>query len=372
MKNKSLKILTMVMAVIILGSTFPAYVAAAKEEVVNFEISKDPAENGRTLCALLEGNSKRKIVFPEKGKVHIDRVLWVGNNKTIEANDCTIIQDGDTKPIICNAFKKTNYKSLKNLKITGGTWKTKTHNENISFRFLHAYNIKIKDAVIPTHLNGHAIELIACKKVVFDGCTCKAIKKHGYDTSLEEAIQIDVATKRTAPSIYTEYGKKAVNGAACENITVKNCTVKSSRGVCANRNVDDAYKKIKMHKNIKIIDNTITGTTSEALVLHNTVGYTVTGNKIVTENKRYSTPYSNGFNVELFGKSSTTKKYKNTISKNKIYGGKCCIHIATNTSSKYGKTTVSKNKLYCRYGAKYTMSLSAGKFVVKGNKSYKW
>jgi hypothetical protein len=238
---------------------------------------------------------------------------------------------------------------------------------------LHAYNIKIKNAVVPTHLNAHAVELIACKKVVIDGCTMEAVNKHGSSTSLEEAIQIDVATKRTAPSIYQEYGKKACNGAACQNVTIKNSTVKGSRGICANRNVDDAGKNIKMHKNIKILNNTITGTTSEALVLHNTIGYTVTGNKIVTQNKRYSTPYSNGFNVEIFGKASGTTKLSNTISDNKIYGGKCCIHIATNTSSKYGTTTIKNNKLYCRYGKSYTLSLSGGtKFTTKNNKSYKW
>lgn len=366
--KKSLSVL-LIITILCCAVPFTLSANAAKTEVVNFEISKIPAENGRTLNSLLNDNKPRKIIFPEKGTVKIDRVLWVGNNKTIIANNCTIVQTTDKSPVMLCQVKRTNYKNLENLVVQGGTWKTKTGNENITFRFEHANNLKFKNCKIYTHYNAHGIELIACKNVIINSCQVLAVNKHASSTSLEEAIQLDVATTRTAPSV----GTKFANGAACQNIKINKCTVKGSRGICANRCVDDANKSIQMHTNIKVINSDITGTSSEALVLHNAVGYKVIGNKIVTENTRYSTPYSNGINVEIFGYSSISSKYSNTISSNKIYGAKNSIHIATNTSSKYGTTTVSGNKLYSKMGAGSTMVLSGGnKFINKNNSSYTW
>lgn len=374
MKNKLIKIISVALSCALMLTALPIVTASAasKTEVVYFEISDDAATNGRTLCELLKGNKARKIIFPEKGKIHIDRVLYVGNNKTIVANNCTVIQDGDKKPIMLCNIKKTNYKNIKNVTIDGGTWKTKSHNENITFRFEHGSNIKFRNCTIYTHYNAHAIELIACKKVKINGCTVEAVNKHKSSTSLEEAIQIDVATAKTAPTL-AKAGSKYVNGAACKNITIKNCTVKGSRGICANRCSDYDKKTIKMHKNIKIMNNTITGTTSEALVLHNTVGYTVSGNKIKTKNKRYSETYSNGLNIALFGKSSSTTKYKNTIENNKIYGGLYSLYVKTFSSSKFGTTTIKGNSFYCRKGTNNCYTLSgATKFAVTKNKKNKW
>lgn len=348
------------------------YSYAAEAETVSFTPSKDAAENGRTLTALLGDDSPRTIVFPENGTIKIDRVLWVGDNKTILANGCTIIQTKSRAPLVLNAVDRTNYKSTRNVRIVGGTWKTVGNNANVAFRFAHSSNLALEDCTIPTNYQAHGIELIACKNVTIKGCTVLA-SGNASDTSLEEAIQIDVATPATAPSC-ADAGTKYVNGQTCENITVKNCTVRGSRGICCNF-TDTSNKKYinKFHKNIKIIGNTITGTSSQALTLHNTVGFTVKNNRIITKSKRYSQSYSDGLSIAMFGSFADSAKYKNSIVNNTIKGGRCCISMNSATNSKFGETTVKSNKLYCKSGANNAMKLAkCTRLIRTKNETHQW
>lgn len=345
---------------------------AAEAETVTFTPSDDASQNGRELNLLLNDDVERTIIFPESGTIKVDRALWIGSNKTVIANDCVIVQTKDATGLFYHVVDKTNYKSICNVTIQGGTWKSAYNDANVNFRFAHGSDITIDGCTIPTNYQAHGIELIACKNVTIKNCTVLA-SGEASSTSLEEAIQIDIASPATAPSC-AEDGAKYVAGQTCENITVKNCTIRGSRGVCCNfTSTSDGKYLNKFHKNIKIIGNTITGTSSQALTLHNTVGFTVKNNTLITKDKRYEDHYSDGLTIEMFGNYSKSSSYKNVISGNTIKGGRYSIYMYSLSDSKYGTTTVKSNKLYCRQGAENAMRIEkCTKVVSSKNKSCTW
>ena len=340
-----------------------------------FKMQEDAHGNGNALWELLSNDNKKTIVLPKK-KIKIDRVLYVGNNTTLIATGATIFQTDWQKNLIIHDCDKTNYNSLKNVTIKGGKWQikdnAKARRSTSTFRFAHAQNINLIGCNIETNYISHAVELIACKNVTVDKCTLTAKGKSKSD-SLEEALQIDIATKATAPSC-AAYGSKYVKGQTCKNITVKNCKITGSRGVCANKTDTEGGKWLKNHhENIKITGNTLTGVSSEALALHNVAGATVKKNKITSKGSRLSTVYTIGLNLCSFGYNNVTSKYKNTISDNTIKGGLRGLYINTAYGNKFGKTTIKNNKLYAKSSASNAMVIYNCKSTVKkNNKTYKW
>lgn len=340
-----------------------------------FKMQEDAHANGNALWELLSSDKKKTIVLPKK-KIKIDRVLYVGNNTTLIATGATIFQTDWQKTLIIHDCDKTNYNSLKNVTIKGGTWQikdnAKARRSTSSFRFNHAQNINIIGCKIETNHISHAIELIACKNVTVDKCTLTAKGKTKSD-SLEEALQIDIATKATAPSC-AAYGNKYVKGQTCKNITVKNCKITGSRGICANKTDTEGGKWLKNHhENIKITGNTLTGVTSEALALHNVAGATVKNNTITSKGSRTGTVYTIGLNLCSFGYNNVTSKHKITIEGNTIKGGLRGLYINTASSNKFGKTTIKNNKLYAKSGTANAMVVSKCTSVTKkNNKLYKW
>ncbi len=321
---------------------------------------------------LLSGNKKRTIVLP-KTTIHLGSMIWMGSNKTIIAKGATIIQDS-LIPIAANASSKLNYNSMKNVTIEGGKWLikglTKSTHSTSNFRFAHAQNIKFKNVYIETNYFSHAVELIACKNVTFD--KCKLIAKGKKNTKgIDEVLQIDVASSKTAPS-EKSYGSKFVKGQVCKNITVKNCTVKGGRGICTNKTDSDGNKWISgHHTNIKILNNTIYGYTHEALCLHNAAGVTVKGNKI------YSKGSNNNYNIGCYllsaGKFKKLSKYKNVFANNTIKGGRNGLYISSDNGTKFGKITVKNNKLYAKAGKQAALAYNyCPKISISNNKLYKW
>ncbi|MBR1731665.1 MAG: glycosyl hydrolase 53 family protein [Ruminococcus sp.] len=338
-----------------------------------FKMQKNATWNGRAMFYLLSGNTKRKIVLPKK-TIKIDRVIHMGNNKTLIATGATIMQTDWKKTLVLNECKKTNYNSLKNVTIEGGTWKVKWNEKakrsTSTFRFAHAQKITLKNCTIDTNYISHAVELIACKNVTITGCKLMAKGKQKND-KYAKPLQIDIATKATAPAI-AAFGKKYVNGQICKNITVKNCTVKGSRGICTNKTDTENGKWLgKHHINVKIIGCTVTGMATEALCLHNVMGVTVKNNKVYSMGSNYS--YNNGCYFYSGGYNASTSKYKNEFSGNIIKGGVHALRISTAAGNKHGKTTIKNNKLYAKSGASAALSVSdCTKVVKKGNKLYKW
>lgn len=338
-------------------------------------MQSDDHANGAALDYLINNNEKKKITLP-KGTFETDRTLLPGNNTTLVATGTTVIQTNPQKNLIINEPTKTNYKSLYNVKIKGGTWKIKDNEKQLrqtsTFRFNFASNITLDGCTIFTNYKSHAVELIACKNIKVNKCKLTTKGKKIAD-SLEEALQIDLSTTATAPTV-VPYGNKFLKGQTCEDITITNSTITGGRGVCANKTDTEGSKYLgKYHKNITITGCTITGITSEAVALHNAVGLTVKNNKIISKGSRTNTVYTIGLNIATFKSNSISTKYKNVITGNTIKGGRQGLYMISYGGNKFGTTTIKNNKIYCKNGKANAMKVSdCKKLVSKGNKLYKW
>lgn len=329
--------------------------------------------NVLALNDLCEGSEKKTIVIPKGSTVKLDAVVYLGDNTTIKADGATIIQTKDDgRGILANEVTKSNYASLKNVTIQGGTWKNAGNKHQASvMRFAHGQNMTIDKVKVVTNYEGHAIELIAMKDVTVRNSTLKAEGKSRKD-AVEEALQIDIATPLTAPGIAKEYGKKFTKGETCKNIKVLNNKISSSRGVCANYASRESKYRNKFHDNITITGNTLTGKSAEGLALFNTLNSTVKNNTIVSNSTRRKEAYSIGLNILIMGSSAQTKKASVTVQGNTIRGGRQGMQIASKTSSKYKNAIVKQNKLYASSGQALLISpTGVSKSSQSGNKTKK-
>lgn len=376
MIRKSVLTIVAALSLVVVGfAATPAYAAAPGDEIVGWKNATigvyDEAGrivfrpytksmdgqsaahlNANALNRLLGDNKKKTVVIPSGTTVPIDYTIRIGSNTTLIADGATIVQKVDNCGIISNDLTKTNYKSVQNVRIQGGTWKNAVNKKGVTvMRFAHGNNVVIDGATVITNYEGHAVELIAMKNVTVQNSVLKAVGKKNKK-SVEEALQIDVATPKTAPGVYNEGGKKFTNGATCSNIKVLNNTIVGSRGVCANYASKEAKFKNKFHDKITIMGNKITGQSAEGVALFNTLNCTVKNNTIVTKSTRKGESYSAGMRVTAMGKSSKAKKAKVVIQGNTIKGVKCGLTITTHTSSKYKQATVKGNKISAKSGKK--------------------
>ena len=299
---------------------------------------------------------------------YLSSYINLQSNDTIDATGATVIVTGGATR---NSEYTTGYDSMKNVKIMGGTWLSnkKDGNTGTTFSFAHCSGITLEDMDIrTTNAEGHAVELVGCKDVTIRHCNIEAQGK-GKSKSVEEMIQIDLAAPTTAPFLSSKYQ----NGLACQNITVEGCTVTGNRAVCANYAKKNKKYLKKYHKNITVKNNKLTGNTSEALALFNTINAKVQNNTIITKSKRTSEAYSVGCHVALFGKIKAFSKGKITVTGNTIKGGRQGFFLCSHTKTKYGKLIIKNNKIYCKKGKKKALQTYSVKKVKKsGNKLYKW
>ena len=330
--------------------------------------------NANALNQLCGGNKEKTIIIPSGSVVHIGYCINLGSNTTVIASGATIIQDDNEKGILQNEPNALNYKSLENVTVDGGIWKNSSDKQDAHtmMRFAHGRNLTVKNATVYTNYQGHGIELIAMKDTTVDNCTVKARGKK-IKSSVEEAIQIDIATPSTAPGL-VRYGSKYVNDQTCKNIKITNNKIVGSRGVCANFSSTEQKYINGFHDKITITKNTIKGTSSEGLALFNVKNTTVSGNTITTYALNPDSHYSVGFNIIAKGSSKALNKCSLKINNNTVKGGKYGLQLFSSKGSKYKKLTLKKNKLYSSASKSYALYIqrSAVKKISKSkNKLYK-
>ena len=320
--------------------------------------SENSSTNYKNLNRLMSGKKKKTVVIPKGSTIKLNGVLKPGNNTTIIAKGATIIGKKNSNVIFAAPDKK-----LKNLSIIGGTWRSidKAGRTGSLFAFSYVTNLVMDGVDCNANYRGHAIEIIACNNVTIKNCIVSAIGSNPAKC-LEEQIQIDLATKKTAPKI-AEFGSKYVKGQTCKNVYILNNTVTGARAVGVNWTDSENGKwRNKFHENIVIKGNTLTGTTSEALAYFNTVGGEISDNTIVTNATRTdgNSSYTIGIHVAIFGNApESMASSKLLISGNTVYGKRNGIHFKayfnsseTKCLSKLGYVTVSGNTIYCKNGTK--------------------
>lgn len=348
----------------------------ASARLIHSARSQDPgasdstcsARDRQAITAELEKTGSVKLAA---GEDFYWKTLNVKSGWSIDATGATIHCTG---VVIDHAWTATNYNSLKNVTIKGGKWvsTSKKGYTASSFHFTHAQNITLQDMDIRcSNYEGHSIELVACKNVTIKNCTVIP-KGSPKSDSVEEQIQIDIATGTTFPRIK---GTKYANGATCSNIKILNCTVKGGRAVCANYAKNEPQYHKNYHSNITVKNCKLTGVTSEALALFNTVSATVSGNTIISKAPRGRGNYASGLHFYVVGKNSAmSKKGKLVISKNTIKGATRALLVTAVSSASYGNIRVENNKLYCKSGKKDACLIDNRhkKLVYNKNKDYKW
>ena len=390
--KKTLKCLSLTFSLVVgslfIGAALPQKANAAtgdtitfKKNVIAYEVADstynfistgNAADNRRALNYLIEGNEPKTINI--NNDISIDTYLRPGNNTTINAGDHTITSGSG---VIINDPTAASYDNFKNLTINGGVWKNSSSSglKGTMMRISYASNISINDATVYCNYTGHGIELIACNGVSINGCKLipqgKCPKK-----CVEEQLQIDLATPKTAPGLY-RLSPKLCNGTPSKNISVTNCIVSGARGICASFPGSEAkYRKARnYHSNITIENCNITGKSAEALALFNTKSATVKNCRITTKTPLKRNSYSVGLAVAYQKGSSpkTSIKNKVVIENNIVRGGRQGILVFSHTSKKFGKVIVKKNKAYARSGKRNAIRvISAKKKQVSKNKTKKW
>ena len=362
-------VITVVAALFILLTAKPAYAGVVYPSGEGLTSSADR----RAIQDELDETGSVTLV---SGKTYyVSSFITVSSNQKIIANGATIICD---RNLLLNIPTTANYNAIKNFSIEGGTWIYPGLKDGIagsSIKITHGQNITFKNMTI-RHANaaGHSIELVACKNVTISGCNIACLGSS--DKKTEEAIQIDIATAKTAPFLSgapyeTSLASTLQNGATCADITVENCYIIGNRGVVAN--YTDGYLN-KLHTNITLRGNYIKGLKGEGVALFNTSSATVTGNTIYSAAAGSADAYTIGLHLQYFGTGSGMESGKITISNNTVKGGRQALQLYAK-SAKYGTVSVSGNYLYCKAGAGSAIKLNSGQCKsqsVKSNGTYGW
>ena len=310
-----------------------------------------------------------QVTLEDGGVYYLSKAIYLSDGDYFDATGATIYCDTF---IFMSPIGEPNYKSLKNVTLKGGKWRStiKDGFTKASFHIRHSRDITISDMDIQvSNYEGHTMEFVACKNITVKNCKIMPLGKAKKD-SVEEQIQIDIA----APSTATDT-KERTNGGTCDNIKIIGCTVKGCRAICANYAAKDQGKYVnRFHTNITVKNCKLTGVSSEALTLSNTTSATITGNKIVSNapsNRRY---YAIGCHIAIYGKVPGKIKKRNLkITKNEIKGVNYGLLISSSTSSTFNKLTLKNNKLYSKGGAASALSLRSINNISKsGNNTEQW
>ena len=325
----------------------------------------------------MKGSTERTVVLPS-GEFRLSTGIDFGSNKTLKATGTKVIQTDPQKQLVKNPCTKTNYNSLTNVTIDGGTWYIAENasmlRDTSTIRFNHGNNINIRNATVYTNYRSHGIEIIACRDVEIYNCKvlCEGTP---IEDRREEAVQIDIATAKTAPTCKDDSGK-FVAGQTCRNITIDSCTIIGSRGLVCNRTDSENNRFARnMHHNIVVKNCKIAGMTAEGLVMNNVQGFDVINNIILSKNTNTATNFSAGMSAMLFGTDKEQGTFRNHIRNNTIKGPKTALLMRaySNVQATYGPTSIKNNKFYCRKGADQALTvMNVSKLEKPGNRFYKW
>lgn len=314
-----------------------------------------PSDGNDRTNILSELKSTGSVTLVKGGTYYLSGKLTLESGWEIDATGATIYCSG---ALFDHKLTKTNYNSIHDVTIKGGKWLSEDSKgyKKTLIHFTHAKNIKLLNMTIDaTNYEGHTIELVACRNVTIQKCKITPKGSPGKK-SVEEQIQIDIATGTTYPAIKDT---KFANGATCKNIKIIGCTVKGNRAVCANYSPKESKYLGKFHSGITVKNCTLTGVCSEALALFNTQSAVVTGNTIITKAPLKRDSYSVGCHFHLFGDNSSAAKGKIKVSNNTIKGGRQALYFFSHSSTQFGYVTVKNNKLYCRNGVKNALDISS-------------
>ncbi|WP_026509853.1 MULTISPECIES: right-handed parallel beta-helix repeat-containing protein [unclassified Butyrivibrio] len=341
------------------------------------EVVHDDADQYRDQKAIQEAIDNGEDVVL-KGEIYLNGYLRIKSGTHIEATGATIKCRGN---MFANA---DGVDSFNDFSLNGGTWIRADgadgnpafepkHDTQSAIKLWGGNGIKITNATLKVSgMGGHNIELVACKNVTIDNCIIEGQGSSSDKTC--EQIQLDMAAPTTAAFV-----PSSMYGECCENVVINKCTVTGNRGVAANipikgGNAVKTYSS-NYHKKISVTNCNITSLKTEALLLFNTNGITVTDNEIISNAKKSQKYKSFGLHVQTYGSGKGGfSKGKVVVKNNTIKGGMFGASISGTTGhAKFGKVTFTGNTVFSKGGIDNAYHIDSYKSLKdKGNKCKKW
>ena len=210
---------------VVIGGDTTAKAAVTTKEVTA-TANCTSAELQNLLDLNKEGNYNLIVNIPE-GTYNLDKELRIYSNTSIIADPNAKLMRNHTKgAILANDLSKDagGYNTTVNISVTGGVWDTKVRDSNIgseSFRFIHASNVVIREAIICNVPNGsHLIALAGVRNASIDDC-----RLFGYrGTMLKESIHLDIVhDNAVVPSLQSK--SLVYDDLVCDNIQITNCEI---------------------------------------------------------------------------------------------------------------------------------------------------
>lgn len=270
-------LLLMLFVMVVIGGDTTAKAAVTTKEVTA-TANCTSAEIQNLLDLNKEGNYNLIVNIPE-GTYNLDKELRIYSNTSIIADPNAKLMRNHTKgAMLANDLSKDagGYNTTVNISVTGGIWDASKVWDSIigseSFRFIHASNVVIKEAIICNVPNGsHLITLAGVRNAIIDDC-----RLFGYrGTMLKEAIHLDIVhDNAVVPSLQSK--SLVYDDLVCDNIQITNCQIYDyPRGIGSHTSIQGVY-----HKNIKITNNQLHDLKEAGIKAYNYQNLTIEGNSI--------------------------------------------------------------------------------------------
>lgn len=267
-----------VLLCILLFPNNTAMAAEKEEKIVTIRVGA----SSDTIQEVLDYNKKNNYDLTIKipaGTYELKKELRIYSNTTIIADENAILLKKHEKgAMLANDLSndKGGYGTTENITIIGGVWDSKhVWNANTgteSFRFIHATNVTIKDAIVcNVPESSHLITFAGVKNGTVENC-----KIYGYKgTRLKEAVHLDVVHDDVVvPSMQAVHIK--YDDLPCDGIMIRNNEIYDyPRAIGSHISVKGVF-----HKNISIIDNQLHNIDEAAIKAYNYKNVVIRGNTI--------------------------------------------------------------------------------------------
>lgn len=341
------------------------------EEMMYQPIGDDGTQETQALNYLLGNDREKTLMIPEGTTIRLKQSITIGSNTTLIAIGVTFVQTGEGEGLLSNRVTDPDYRSLENVVIQGGVWRSK-HKKKFCplVVFMHASNIQAEDMTVVTAMPEIGVRLIACKNVTMTHCElrCKKNKKQKKKEDLA-AIELDPAVSLLTDGIKSVNNESCMNGQTCQNILLEKCIVHGRRGIYAAQAAQKRYRD-RLHTRIRIHECTVTGTNAEAILLENTIGFSLRKNLLITQAEKNQGIHGSGILVQLLAAKGKTNYLSNVISGNVVYSVRYGMVIRSQSKCRFGQTKVTSNRSYVQLTGKQAMRIKHCKKIVKNNKIY--
>lgn len=342
------------------------------EEMMYRPVGDDGTQEAQALNYLLANDREKTLMIPEGTTIKLKQGITIGSNTTLIATGVTFVQAGEGVGILENEVTDPDYRSLENVVIQGGIWKSKHKKKPYPLlSLMQASNIQMEDMMVVTSMPEIGVKLTACKNVTMTHCEIRCKKSRIKKKNLEmAAIELNPAVPLLTEGLKSVINENCVNGQVCQNILLEKCVVHGRRGIYAAGVKQQKYRN-RLHSKIRMRECTVTGTDAEAVLLENTVGFSLRKNLLITRAERHRGIHASGILVQLFAAQGKTSRLQNRISGNVVYSERYSLVVRSQSKCRFGQTEVSSNRSYVPRSGKRAMRIRhCRKKILKKNRVY--